>query len=83
MMSAKQENIIEVSDLTKYYNGFRAVNKINFSVKKGEIFGFLGPNGAGKTSTIKMLVGLAKPSSGTVTIDKRDVANDIVRIKKP
>jgi ABC-2 type transport system ATP-binding protein len=81
-MDAKQENIIEVSNLTKYYEGFLAVNKINFCVKKGEVFGFLGPNGAGKTSTIKMLVGLAKPSSGTATIDKKDIVKEIVKIKK-
>ncbi len=82
MTNAKEENIIKISNLAKYYNGFLAVNKISLSVEKGEIFGFLGPNGAGKTSTIKILVGLAKPSSGTAAIDKLDVVKDIVAIKR-
>jgi ABC-2 type transport system ATP-binding protein len=68
-MNNKEKDIIEVKGLTKYYGKFLAVNKINFRVKNGDIFGFLGPNGAGKTSTIKMLVGLLKPSSGTAIID--------------
>jgi len=55
---------IEVKDLEKKFGSFTAVNKINFSVKKGEIFGFLGPNGAGKTTTIRMLCGLLEPTSG-------------------
>ena len=81
-MGTKQKNIIEVLGLTKYYGKFLAVDKINFHVKKGEIFGFLGPNGAGKTTTIKMLVGLAKPSDGTAKIDKKDILKQIVEIKK-
>jgi len=51
------ENAIEVTDLTKHYDGILAVNNITFEVKKGEIFGFLGPNGAGKTTAIKLLTG--------------------------
>ena len=51
------ENAIEVTDLTKHYDGVLAVNNITFEVKKGEIFGFLGPNGAGKTTAIKLLTG--------------------------
>jgi len=81
-MDTKQKNIIEVLGLTKYYDKFLAVDKINFHVKKGEFFGFLGPNGAGKTTTIKMLVGLAKPSDGTAKIDKKDILKQIVEIKK-
>jgi ABC-2 type transport system ATP-binding protein len=78
----KNENIIEVSDLTKYYSNFLAVNKINFQVKKGEIFGFLGPNGAGKTTTIKMLTGLTKPSYGNARINKKDIIKQTVEVKK-
>ena len=81
-MDNKTENIIEVLDMTKYYNKFLAVDKINFCVKKGEIFGFLGPNGAGKTSTIRILVGLSKPSSGTANIDNKDILKHITEIKK-
>ena len=81
-MNNKEKDIIEVKGLTKYYGKFLAVDKINFSIKNGDIFGFLGPNGAGKTSTIKMLVGLLKPSSGTAIIDGKDIVKQIVEIKK-
>ena len=58
----KEENVIEVNQLTKTFGDFTAVNAISFEVKKGEIFGFLGANGAGKTTAIKMLIGISKPS---------------------
>jgi len=74
--------IIDVSDLTKIYRDFPAVNHLNFKVKRGEIFGFLGPNGAGKTTTIKMLTGLIKPTKGTATIQGKDIRTQIVKIKK-
>jgi len=61
--------VLNVSDVTKKYGSFTAVDGISFNVKKGEIFGFLGPNGAGKTTTIKMLTGLLKPTSGSISID--------------
>jgi ABC-2 type transport system ATP-binding protein len=51
------ENAIEVTGLTKHYDGVLAVDYVTFEVKKGEIFGFLGPNGAGKTTAIKLLTG--------------------------
>ena len=74
--------IIAVSDLTKFYRNFTAVNHISFEVKRGEIFGFLGPNGAGKTTTIKMLTGLIQPTEGTATIQGKDIRTQIVEIKK-
>lgn len=58
------EIAIEVKDLVKKFGSFTAVNNINFTVNKGEVFGFLGPNGAGKTTTIRMLCGLLEPTSG-------------------
>jgi len=73
---------ISVSNLTKLYREFCAVNSINFEVKQGEIFGFLGPNGAGKTTTIKMLTGLISPTSGTAEIQGRDIHTEIIEIKK-
>ncbi|MEA4920541.1 MAG: ABC transporter ATP-binding protein [Clostridiaceae bacterium] len=68
-------DIVDVSSLKKSYGDFNAVNGVDFSIRKGEIFGFLGPNGAGKTSTINMMIGLSRPSGGTITINGIDVIN--------
>ena len=59
---------IEVQNLTRDYDGLRAVDHINFSVQAGEIFGFLGPNGAGKTTTIHLLLGLLEPTEGQAEV---------------
>ncbi len=64
----KKEPVIEVVDLYKSYKGFDAVNGINFTVYKGDVFGFLGPNGAGKSTTIRMLMSLIRPTSGDIRI---------------
>lgn len=64
--------ILQVEHLAKKFDDFVAVDQINFSLIKNEIFGFLGPNGAGKTTTINMLTGLARPTSGRITIDGTD-----------
>jgi ABC-type multidrug transport system ATPase subunit len=55
---------ISVENLTKVFNGLRAVDGISFEVKEGELFGLLGPNGAGKTTTLNMLATLIRPTSG-------------------
>ena len=69
MTDHTDENIIiQVAGLTKRYGEIIAVNDINFSVSKGELFGFLGPNGAGKTTTIRILTGVIKADSGTAFI---------------
>lgn len=60
--------MIELKELTKRFSNIVAVNNLNLSVSKGEIFGFIGPNGAGKTTTINIMGGILKPTSGTVTI---------------
>lgn len=65
--------VIEVSDLTKAFGKFVAVNRINFSIFPGEILGFIGPNGAGKTTTIKMLIGLLNITSGKIAIKGIDL----------
>lgn len=65
--------IIKTTDLTKKFNRLTAVDKVSFTVKKGEIFGFLGPNGAGKTTTIKMLTTLLNPTDGVATIAGYDI----------
>ncbi len=64
---------IEVDNLTRDYNDLRAVDRISFSVEKGEIFGFLGPNGAGKTTTIRMLTGQLRPTEGVAHVMGCDV----------
>jgi len=67
------ENIISVSNLTKKFKQFTAVDHISFDVKKGEIFGFLGPNGAGKSTTIRMLVTLLSPTEGAAKVAGFDI----------
>lgn len=78
----KEENIIEVNQLTKVFGNFTAVDKISFHVKKGEIFGFLGANGAGKTTAMKLLCGLLLPSSGSANVVGFDVFTQTEMIKK-
>jgi len=75
------ENIVEVSNLVKSYNGLTAVNGINFAIHRGEIFGLLGPNGAGKTTTISMLTCLLAPTSGTAGIDGHDIVSEAKTVK--
>ena len=60
--------IIEINQLTKYYGKHRGIENVSFSVEEGEIFGFIGPNGAGKSTTIRTLLSLIYPTSGTATI---------------
>jgi ABC-2 type transport system ATP-binding protein len=66
-------NIINTVGLTKFYGHDRGIENINLSVKEGEIFGFIGPNGAGKSTTIRTLLGLIKPTSGSATIFGKDI----------
>ena len=77
-----QENIISVSNLTKYYGNLLAVDQISFEVKNQEIFGFLGPNGAGKTTTINMLTGITKPTSGKASIAGYDITKEPIKAKE-
>lgn len=72
---------VEVRNLTKRFDGFTAVDSINFSVTKGEIFGFLGPNGAGKSTTIKMLCGILSPTEGSGTVSGYDIVKEQDKIK--
>ena len=65
--------MIEAIDLTKKFDDLTAVDGLNIKIRKGEVFGFLGPNGAGKTTSIRMMVGLLKPTSGTILIDGTDI----------
>lgn len=77
-----ESSAIFVKNLTKFYDGCKAVDDVSFSVKKGEIFGFLGPNGAGKTTTIKAILGLIHANSGEIRINGFDVKRDEKEAKK-
>ena len=75
-------NIIETKNLTKSYADFTAVSGINLHIPKGAVYGFLGPNGAGKSTTMKMFLGLTKPSGGSFTIDGKKYPENRVQILK-
>jgi len=72
-------SVIMVSDLTKYYGNFRALDSVSFAVEKGWVYGYLGPNGAGKTTTIRTMLGLLKPDQGKVQIAGVNPAKDPVQ----
>lgn len=72
---------IEIKNLSKRYNNIQAVKNINFKIGKGSIVGLLGPNGCGKTTTIGMMLGLIKPSSGTVFINDKNIESEKNRTK--
>lgn len=74
--------VIETNNLTKCFGDFTAVRSINFSVEKGEIFGFLGANGAGKTTAMRMLCGLSKPTSGSATVAGFDISRQPESVKR-
>ncbi len=85
------ENIIELNKISKSFGAFNAVNKLSLDVFKGDVFGFLGPNGAGKSTTMRMILSLIKPSSGSIKIfglELNSHRNEIMRrigciIEKP
>jgi ABC-2 type transport system ATP-binding protein len=74
--------IIEVNSLSKSFDGFKAVDDLSFTVNQGDVYGFLGQNGAGKSTTIRMMLTLIKPDSGTIRIMGKDLSthrNEILR----
>ena len=75
-------NIIELTDLTKKYRSFTAVNNLSLTIRKGEIFGLLGPNGAGKSTTILMMLGLTEPTSGSVRVCGMDPVTRPIEVKR-
>ena len=75
-------NAIEVRQLTRRFGAFVAVNKLTFDVGQGEIFGFLGSNGAGKSTTIRMLCGLLRPTSGSARVGGLDVGTQPEAVKQ-
>lgn len=74
--------ILQTIDLTKKFGKFTALDQINLQVNEGEIYGFIGPNGAGKSTTIRTLLGMLKPTSGTAKIFGKDTWKDAVEIHK-
>ncbi|MBD5395251.1 MAG: ATP-binding cassette domain-containing protein [Lachnospiraceae bacterium] len=76
------EYIITTEKLTKKYKNFVSVNKVSLHIRKGSIYGFLGPNGAGKSTTMKMLLGLTAPTSGSFAINGRHFPKDRLAILK-
>ncbi|TAK16427.1 MAG: ABC transporter ATP-binding protein [Acidobacteria bacterium] len=82
MSAASDEPAIKVANLTRRFGAFVAVDGISFTVRRGEVFGFLGSNGAGKSTTIRMLCGLLRPTSGQAWIDGVDVGREPERVKR-
>lgn len=80
-MTPSTSDSITVTNLEKKFGSFVAVNKITFSVKKGEIFGFLGANGSGKSTTIRMLCGIITPTSGSGLVAGHDIRAEAEKIK--
>lgn len=76
------ENIIELVNVTKRYPTHTAVDNLNLTIRKGEIFGLLGPNGAGKSTSILMMLGLSDPTSGTVTVCGFDSTRNPIEVKR-
>ncbi len=75
-------NMVEVTNLTKKFGSFTALDQINLEVRSGEVFGFIGPNGAGKTTTIRVLLGMLKAGEGEAKIFGKDAWADAVEIHK-
>ena len=78
----KHEPVIAARVLTKRYGSATAVDRIDFNINKGEVFGLLGPNGAGKTTTILMMLGLTDITSGTVRVLGHDPAREPLKVKR-
>ena len=76
------QTIIELVDLTKKYGSFTAVDQLNLTVRKGEVFGLLGPNGAGKSTTILMMLGLTEPASGMVKVCDINSTENPIAVKR-
>jgi ABC-2 type transport system ATP-binding protein len=74
--------MLELKSLYKHYRGIPAVEDASFRLAPGEIVGFLGPNGAGKSTTVKMITGMLRPDSGTVSFEGRDIRDDMVAFRR-
>src|SRR3954454_12930742 len=73
--------VIETRDLTRRFGPLTAVDHLNLTVDRGEIFGLVGPDGAGKTTTLRMLCGLMNPSEGSASVAGHDLAREVQAVK--
>src|SRR5918994_464512 len=73
--------MLEVRDVTKRYGAVTAVRHVSFAVGPGEVLGYLGPNGSGKSTTVKMIVGLMPPTSGSILFDGADIQERLIEYK--
>jgi len=71
--SVNPSPLLKVTDLSKYFGGVRAVHRVNFDLREGELLGFIGPNGSGKTTIVNLITGFVKPSAGNVVYKGREV----------
>lgn len=76
------ETVVEISELTKRYGEFTALDSLSLTLNRGDILGFIGPNGAGKTTTIRILVGLSRPTSGSARIAGADCVTDLQKVRR-
>ena len=74
--------MIEINGLTKVFGSFTAVNQLNLKINQGEIYGFLGPNGAGKTTTLLMMLGIIKPTAGTISVFGKSMQQNPFEIRR-
>ena len=81
-MNITDGNIIKIQELSKTYKGVSALQGLNLQVPRNSIFGFLGPNGAGKSTTIKMLLGLTRPTSGKASVFGQDIMEESLAIRR-
>jgi len=82
LLTMSETFAVELKEVVKHYNEIIAVDNVDLNIKKGEIFGLLGPNGSGKSTTLKMLIGLVQPDSGSVNVLGVNVQNDPVAVKQ-
>jgi ABC-2 type transport system ATP-binding protein len=74
--------MLEALQLTKFYGSVPAVQDVSFQVAPGSVLGYLGPNGSGKSTTVKMLIGLLRPTHGEVRFDGQNIQQDLVAYRK-
>jgi len=82
MGSTREEYVIEIVDLRKYYGKARGVERVNINVRRGEVFGFLGPNGAGKSTTIRTILDYIRPTSGRIRVNGMDPQKQGGRVRR-